>query len=105
MKVRNAVKAWSPFAVQFKKKYYPWVQLAGHDGELMIIKSGVFFEGGVTYRLGKTSIIGSGKKCGIRQLSSGSDSLNTTLRPEIIVLYFCRLWDHGGSTNIVLGAK
>ena len=30
--VRNAVKAWSPFAVQFKKKYYPWVQLAGHEG-------------------------------------------------------------------------
>ena len=33
MKVRNAVKAWSPFAVQFKKRYYPWVQLAGHAGE------------------------------------------------------------------------
>lgn len=33
MKVRNAVKAWSPFRVQFKKKSYPWVQLAGHEGE------------------------------------------------------------------------
>ena len=32
MKVRNAVKAWSPFKVQFKKKTYPWVQLAGHEG-------------------------------------------------------------------------
>ena len=30
--MKNAVKAWSPFAVQFKKKYYPWVQLAGHEG-------------------------------------------------------------------------
>lgn len=34
MKVRNAMKAWSPFRVQFKKKSYPWVQLAGHEGEL-----------------------------------------------------------------------
>lgn len=32
-KVRNAVKAWSPFRVQFKKKSYPWVQLAGHEGK------------------------------------------------------------------------
>lgn len=31
--MRNAVKAWSPFRVQFKKKSYPWVQLAGHEGE------------------------------------------------------------------------
>lgn len=38
MKVKNAMKAWSPFAVQFKKKYYPWVQLAGHEGELGKIK-------------------------------------------------------------------
>ena len=42
MKVRNAVKAWSPFAVQFKKKYYPWVQLAGHEGEIISIKGGLF---------------------------------------------------------------
>jgi len=37
MKVRNAVKAWSPFAVQFKKKYYPWVQLAGHEGAVIYV--------------------------------------------------------------------
>ena len=30
--LKKAVKAWSPFAVQFKKKCYPWVQLAGHKG-------------------------------------------------------------------------
>lgn len=35
-RVRNAVKAWSPFAVQFKKKYYPWVQLAGHESEFIL---------------------------------------------------------------------
>ena len=32
-KIKSAVKAWSPFRVQFKKKSYPWVQLAGHEGK------------------------------------------------------------------------
>ena len=31
-RVKKVVHAWSPFAVQFKKKQYPWVQLAGHEG-------------------------------------------------------------------------
>ena len=34
MKVKKVVQAWSPFAVQFKARSYPWVQLAGHEGEL-----------------------------------------------------------------------
>ena len=32
-RIKSAVKAWSPFRVQFQKKTYPWVQLAGHEGE------------------------------------------------------------------------
>lgn len=50
MKVRNAMMAWSPFAVQFKKKSYPWVQLAGHAGELRKIKGETvcYFESVIT---------------------------------------------------------
>lgn len=36
-RVKKVVHAWSPFAVQFKKKQYPWVQLAGHGGTQNII--------------------------------------------------------------------
>ena len=42
MKVRHAVKAWSPFRVQFKKKSYPWVQLAGHEGEFPWREAGIY---------------------------------------------------------------
>ena len=34
-KIRNMVH-WSPFIQQFKKHKYPWVQLAGHQGEYKI---------------------------------------------------------------------
>ena len=32
-KVKKMVQAWSPFSLQFCKKKYNWVQLAGHKGE------------------------------------------------------------------------
>ena len=34
-KVRKFVQALSPFTLQFNKKKYAWVQLAGHQGELL----------------------------------------------------------------------
>ena len=36
-RVKKVVHAWSPFAVQFKKKQYPWVQLAGHEGTQNVV--------------------------------------------------------------------
>ena len=51
-KIRSMIH-WSPFVQNFKKKY-PWVQLAGHQGQLsfcpvipisLILKCGWFFAG------------------------------------------------------------
>ena len=51
-KVKLAVKAWSPFSVQFKKKCYPWVQLAGHEGKKIVLQLVQYFGEGQRVRLG-----------------------------------------------------
>ena len=33
--ILRKVVTWSPFIQHFKKNRYPWIQLAGHHGELM----------------------------------------------------------------------